>query len=541
MAIKIYISIIVYFALIIPVTQDCQCQVIEEWRASYVGPGSGDFMTSMALDTFGNIYVTGSSRNTINSSDWATVKYTSTGTQQWVARYNGLPNRGATAFSVAADRFGNAYVTGLGPDGRTTTIKYNSSGVQNWVAKFYGPYPQAMDIGFPSLAVDNYANIYVAACADWGVPTTYDYTIIKYDSSGIQQWVRTYSGPGYGNRTIDQPRRIVLDNSGNIYVTGFSMGDTTNNDIATLKYNSSGVQQWVVRYNGPANLGDSANSLAVDSYGNVYITGASCGTGNTGYDYITIKYNSNGVQQWASRYNGAGNGEDVATSIGLDNSGNVYVTGHTDTRSPYYWDIATIKYSSSGIQQWVAIYNNGSQDFGYSLSIDNNGYIYVLGSTAPILRTHMAMIKYSSSGVHQWSYVTSINENGESPVAIAVDSSDNVYVAGGDGHYLTLKYSQIAGIIPVSNELPDVYRLYQNYPNPFNPKTKINYQLPISNYVKLVVYNVLGNEIATLVNEKQTAGTYEVEWDGSNFASGVYFYRLTTDNYTETKKMLMIK
>ncbi len=88
---------------------------------------------------------------------------------------------------------------------------------------------------------------------------------------------------------------------------------------------------------------------------------------------------------------------------------------------------------------------------------------------------------------------------------------------------------------------PEEFSLSQNYPNPFNPSTVISYQLPVNGKVTLKVYNILGREIATLVNEEKPAGTYEVEFNASKYASGVYFYQLKTENYFETKKMLLIK
>jgi len=83
--------------------------------------------------------------------------------------------------------------------------------------------------------------------------------------------------------------------------------------------------------------------------------------------------------------------------------------------------------------------------------------------------------------------------------------------------------------------------LDQNYPNPFNPNTVISYRLAISSFAKLNVYDVLGNEVELLVNQKQTVGVYEVDFDGSNLPSGIYFYKLTSDNFTETKRMILLK
>jgi hypothetical protein len=89
--------------------------------------------------------------------------------------------------------------------------------------------------------------------------------------------------------------------------------------------------------------------------------------------------------------------------------------------------------------------------------------------------------------------------------------------------------------------MPSSYSLSQNYPNPFNPTTNVKFSILNSGDVKIVVYDVQGREVQTLVNERLNAGTYEVKFDGSSLNSGVYFYRLTTEGFTETKKMLLIK
>ena len=97
------------------------------------------------------------------------------------------------------------------------------------------------------------------------------------------------------------------------------------------------------------------------------------------------------------------------------------------------------------------------------------------------------------------------------------------------------------GIEQKGNIVPVTFKLFQNYPNPFNPTTAINYQLPITNYVKLSVYDLLGNEVAILVNARQIAGKYSIKWDASNYPSGVYFCKLSVGNFSETKKMVLIK
>ena len=148
---------------------------------------------------------------------------------------------------------------------------------------------------------------------------------------------------GLGN-SYSRATAIALDASGNIYVTGTSShfeNDIWQSDYTTVKYNADGTQEWVANYNGPQNSPDMATALAIDCSGNVYVTGESGFYSNK--DYATVKYNSKGVEQWVIRYNGPGNSSDIARDIAVDCSGNVYVTGTSE--KPYDWKIyTTIKY-----------------------------------------------------------------------------------------------------------------------------------------------------------------------------------------------------
>ncbi|NOS85077.1 MAG: T9SS type A sorting domain-containing protein [Ignavibacteria bacterium] len=102
----------------------------------------------------------------------------------------------------------------------------------------------------------------------------------------------------------------------------------------------------------------------------------------------------------------------------------------------------------------------------------------------------------------------------------------------------------VIGIQTISNEIPNSFSLSQNYPNPFNPSTKIRFAIPYASSVAqtfLSVHDILGREVTTLVNQQLSPGTYEVEWDASNYPSGLYFYKLTSSDFTETKRMILIK
>jgi photosystem II stability/assembly factor-like uncharacterized protein len=125
---------------------------------------------------------------------------------------------------------------------------------------------------------------------------------------------------------------------------------------------------------------------------------------------------------------------------------------------------------------------------------------------------------------------------------IIVADTNNIYVVGNNGIIMKKSPTDPVGITNHNiTEIPKVFYLYQNYPNPFNPTTNIRYQIANNSFVILKVYDILGKEIATLVNEKLKPGIYEIPFSNNQLPSGIYFYKLTAGNYSETKRMLMIK
>jgi hypothetical protein len=239
---------------------------------------------------------------------------------------------------MTVDGPGNIYLTGKskgdGTDFDYATIKYDSSGTELWVRRYNGSANRA-DEAF-AIAVDDLGYVYVTGHS---IGTGYDYATIKYDSSGIELWVSRYDGPASAR---DAACDIAVDGLGNVYVTGNSTGSTTASDYATVKYDSSGNQLWVRRYSGPGSYNDLASGISVDSAGNVYVTGYNV-TINTACNYVTIKYGTSGDELWMQTYNGPGNWGDHARAITLDDSGNVYVTGESWGIGSNY-DYATIKY-----------------------------------------------------------------------------------------------------------------------------------------------------------------------------------------------------
>jgi uncharacterized delta-60 repeat protein len=426
------------------------------WTRTYNGVGNiNDVANATFVDAQGNVYVTGySGNNSPAFTDYTTIKYDPAGTQLWIAHYNGPLNGTDRANAITVDQAGNVYVTG-GSDGSSSredyaTIKYDANGNQLWATRYdgTGTGTKFIEDVATAIAVDASGNVYVTGWSYNDTPyRDEDYVTIKYDSNGNQVWEARWTS----NNGTDIARALAVDSAGNVYVTGYSTtADFVTIDYTTIKYNSSGSLQWAVQYNGPGNGQDDATALAVDTSGNVYVTGSSYGGAVSGNDYATVKYNSSGVQQWVSRYTFSGAGGDAAVALALESSGDVIVTG-TSAGSGSGNDIATVKYNSSGVQQWATRYNgagNGN-DSAKALALDAFGNIYVAGSaTGSASGSDYATLKYrSSSGVQVW--VATHSSSGaatDNANAVGVDLAGNVYVTGAATgstsflDYVTIKY-----------------------------------------------------------------------------------------------------
>ena len=179
--------------------------------------------------------------------------------------------------------------------------------------------------------------------------------------------------------------------------------------------------------------------------------------------------------------------------------------------------------------------NNGSSWFHPSLS---TGKVYCNISNVNYVMMGTVYGVYVSSNLGlNW---TQRNEGMGNYDIYSLLIFNNYIYAGRGGVYRRL-LSEIVGIEPVTNEISSQYSLSQNYPNPFNPKTQIDFSLPKECNVRLEIYGLSGAFIGTPFNGYLKAGSYKTEFDGADLSSGVYFYRLSTENYTETKKMLLIK
>ncbi len=222
-------------------------------------------------------------------------------------------------------------------------------------------------------------------------------------SQVTQQWVKRYNGGG-----SDYAQKVLVDKfTGDVYVTGSSMNTSGNQDFLTIKYNSSGVQKWIRTYNGTGNSYDGTSDMVLDNLGNVIITGSSRGAGSQ-QDIVTIKYDQNGNRLWVKRYNGTANASDVPLSITVDMQANVIVTGKSmgmNGATSTSFDILTIKYDYFGNEDWVQRYNgiDNSIDEAFSVTVDDNNNVYLAGySYSNLTSNDLTAIKYSSQGSPEW-------------------------------------------------------------------------------------------------------------------------------------------
>ncbi len=524
---------------------------------------------SLAVDAAGNSYVTGfSDGGSASKFDYATSKIDPYGNKFWTSRYNNSSvNKDDKAYAVAADANGNVYVTGESDGGANKidalTVKYNSFGVQQWTARYNNGAINKRDAGY-AIGVSPAGDVvYIAGETDDGATKT-DFLVVAYDAvTGAQLWFATYNS---ASNKIDKAYALAVDAAGNVVVTGESDGGVTKIDYATVKYTggASGgavVAGWPQRYNS-SNKKDYPFAITTDASNNVYVTGGS--EGATGSDYATVKYNSAGVQQWASRYNNtSANKADVAYAIALDASNNVYVTGASEGSASKY-DYATLKYDGAGVQQWVKRYNGGKIDIARSIAVSNSeSAVFVTGGSEKTgaAKFDFITLRYAmSDGTQSW--VGDYNGTASKiDVAynIATASSNSALIVAGtsDGGTTKLDLLTLHGApsaaLPfaltqsdfsslLEEQKPVATSLYNNYPNPFNPSTTLSFVLSATSPVTLKVYNMLGQEIAVLLNGvSMEMGEHQITFDANQYPSGVYFYRLQTNTFSDIKKMILIR
>jgi ankyrin repeat protein len=372
-------------------------------RSQY-GEGTG-------IDAKGNLYVLTDDYGSNTHCDFLTVKYSKECKKLWERRFDGRIHGRDTSSAITVDGPGNVCVTGQVQlrenvnDGKAfgcATIKYDKDGKQLWAALYETSSGKSPSLN--SIAVDNDGNVYLT-----GSDT------VKYDEDGKELWAISDDGAA-----------IKPGLFGDVYVVGNQSGRGT---FTTRKYNSCGKLLWDATYSGEKPTYRFARALAVDDTGAVCVFGSSWHLDDKYSHLITIKYDSEGRQQWVARarYVEPGNKNLWPVGIVADDKKNVYITGYgttpgrqehgyDDNPLPLMIEFVTIKYDSRGKEQWVAKYKGAKRRRGHvnGLGIDRAGNVYVKGYVEhPQLRNEQVgiIIKYDKNGREKWvTYFEDISE-----------------------------------------------------------------------------------------------------------------------------------
>jgi hypothetical protein len=380
----------------------------------------------------------------------------------------------------------------------------------------------------------------------------------------ICQWTLVNNGMVPGNRALVSDGSSVFAAGGNVYNSTnfgafwtqcgtiswiYSLAVSGNNVYSGTWENSQPRFYMSTNYgtSWTLTLGYLVYSLATNG-NNIYAGTATDGvflSTNSGTSWSQAELNNRTILSLAVSGN--------YVFAGTDNDG-VYIT----TNSGINWThstlvnrdvnalaiIGNIVYAGTG--QMYGVYKSTNMGASWSLSALNNRTVYSLAAYGNnvFAGTSQSGVYVSSNSGTSW---TQRNDGLSALTIRALCISGNYIFAGEDVYGVYRRpLGELVGIHQVSGEVPDKFSLGQNYPNPFNPATKIRFSIPSVGQrhafdLRLTVYDILGREIAVLVNEQLSPGTYEVDWDASDFPSGVYYYRLAAGDYTETKKMILIK
>ena len=351
-------------------------------------------------------------------------------------------------------------------------------------------------------------------------------------------------------------------------------------DIYLIKTDSLGSVEWAKAYGSSGD--ESASSVIVTSDNEYLITGYTSSFGFGGYDAIIMKIDLNGSVEWFHTY--GGNSNDYAYEVVETSDSGYAVTGRSSSNSLGGDDVFVFKTEQNGVSSCdYGTYEPNVTDIpelqAINLELATTSVVSVadleVTTLSPnteeneyctVVPVELKLFNYNLEKDNVNLYWSTATEKNNMGFKILRDNEKIGFVAGSGTTTETKDYSfedekvnrgihnyeliqidydgtseTIGKLVVNINRIPTEYALEQNYPNPFNPITKIQFTIPEANYVKLIVYNSLGERVAVLFEGMKDAGYYEAEFDGANLSSGIYFYSLLTRDNVQTKKMILFK
>ncbi len=401
------------------------------------------------VDTAGNSYVAGIVGSTApsNNTDFIAIKYDAGGNEVWRAISNGdLDDR---VSGIAVDNEGSVILLGTqSSELNPTTIIERSSSIALIKFDSSGNLVWRVNSSLADyslgLALDGAGNAIVTGAKRIGGHTTFKYS----GTTGDLLWQQLNS-----TGATDQQKMLVVDGAGNSYVS-LNVAGYGNYNYVTVKYNGDGVQQWRKSLSPASSLDfHRAFALALDSNGAVYLTGGSFGLEWS--DLLLVKYDTNGNEQWRRPISSSYRNYKLGRAIAIDNVGNVMVTGYAMDSTNAEQNFMTVKFDSTGYILWQTItdYTPRGHEFSPSIASDSNQNAYVTGYTQPFNGPPQGVVLKLNgpTGAEQWRTLFGANANiGQSGALVSIDAAQRVVVAGSSstGNLVIVKYSQSGPTVP---------------------------------------------------------------------------------------------
>ncbi|RJP76331.1 MAG: T9SS C-terminal target domain-containing protein [Candidatus Zixiibacteriota bacterium] len=528
--------------------------VTQEWTARYDSyPRLDDVPCRMALDPSGHVIVTGEAFvSEAELTNFCTIKYDLSGQPVWTAYYDceggmDLP------LDLRVDSQGHVYVTGksYGPTAPPCiTVKYSPSGEQLWVTQNNLVSPPEVAL----LELDSQDNI-IFAGADYSPSTWQAVALVeKRSPDGSLLWTTTCS-TAMADFNL---QNIAVDPGDNLILAGHG-GNWSEYVLEVKKLGPDGDLVWEATWDDTGDGDNEMVDLAVAADGSIVVLGCTQSNVSLLTRYSLVKFSSAGAVLWSAEYQSPG-GLDEPRALALDGEGNI-LAGGTAYVPPYtyYPDYAVIKYNTDGLQQWAATYSSPSpesSDEAQAMTMDPDGNVYLAGYSYCGAATYddYTTVKLNSAGEVCWvmQYNNSAVNNTDIPCDIVADGAGNVFVTGRSAaafhvydpryDYLTIRYSQPLGLPGGTGAgPPGAFALSPPHPNPFNPETAVGYRLPAPGLVSLRVYDTAGREVATLVDGWRDSGVHEMAFDGTGLTSGVYLVRMEAGSFVQVQKLILLK